>query len=225
MPSETVPMRDQIRLLAQELYMRGGYDGFSFGHIATALEVTRANIHYHYGSKRQLMAAIVDGFVADALTRIVRHWTTPGDSFAHRLRAQCQDLRGFYQHFNSKPGQRNVWSPITRLRLDLAVLGDMATAALDQVNHAYDRCLHQAVAEAVAAGELQPGARQDDIVRLLRTTIMSCGPITQDHGSFDEVEALFGTIGRTIALTWGTEALQRSLGVSHSALTVRVPHE
>ena len=31
------PMRDQIRSLAQELYMRGGFEGFSFGDIAAAL--------------------------------------------------------------------------------------------------------------------------------------------------------------------------------------------
>lgn len=208
---QTAPMRDQIRILAQELYMRAGYAGFSFGDIATELAITRANIHYHFGSKRQLMAAMVDGFVADALARINRHWTTPGDGFAERLQAQCQDLRAFHQHFNPQPGQRHVWSPVSRLRLDMPVLGDMAVAALDQVNHGYDRCLHLAVAEAIATGELQDGAPIDDIVRLLRTTIMSCGPITQDHGDFAEVEQLFATIGRTIATAWGTQDLRQKL--------------
>jgi AcrR family transcriptional regulator len=208
---EQAPMRDQIRSLAQELYMRGGFEGFSFGDIAAALCITRANIHYHFGSKRQLMAEMIVGFVDDALTRIARHWTSPGQGFAERLRAQCNDLRTFHRHFNPEPGQRNVWSPISRLRLDLPVLGVLAIDALDQVNHGYDRCLRQAVAEAIAAGELRQDAPVDDIVRLLRTTIMSCGPMTQDHGSFAEVEALFTTIGRTISTAWGTPLLRRHL--------------
>jgi AcrR family transcriptional regulator len=205
------PMRDQIRSLAQELYMRGGFEGFSFGDIAAELCITRANIHYHFGSKRQLMAEMIVGFVDDALARIARHWTSPGQGFAERLRAQCNDLKTFHRHFNPKPGQRNVWSPMSRLRLDLPVLGKLAIDALDRVNHAYDRCLRQAVAEAIAAGELRQDAPVDDIVRLLRTTIMSCGPMTQDHGSFSEVEALFATIGRTISTAWGTPALRRNL--------------
>jgi AcrR family transcriptional regulator len=208
---QTAPMRDQIRILAQDLYMRGGYQGFSFGDIAGALGITRANIHYHFGSKRQLMAAMIDGFVQDALARITSHWTTQGDSFAERLRTQCRDLKAFHHHFNPQPGQRNVWSPISRLRLDLPVLGETAVAALERVNQGYDQCLHRAVAEAIDACELRAEAPIDDIVRLLRTTIMSCGPMTQDHGSFGEVEALFATIGRTIATAWGTKALRQAL--------------
>ena len=208
---QTAPMREQIRRLAQELYMRGGYEGFSFGDIATTLGITRANIHYHFGSKRQLMAEVIDGFVADALVRIERHWTSPGDGFAERLPTQCADLKGFHLHFNPEAGQRNVWSPVSRLRLDLPVLGELAIAALERVNKGYDKCLRQAVAEAISAGELMPSAPVDDIVRLLRTTIMSCGPSTQDHGSFVEVEALFATIGRTIAIAWGTPVLRQTL--------------
>ena len=204
-------MRDRIKTLAQALYMRGGYEGFSFGDIAAELEITRANIHYHFGSKRQLMAALIEGFVEDALARIARHWTTPGQGFAQRLEAQCGDLKAFHAHFNPVPSERHAWSPISRLRLDLPVLGELAVKALDRVNRGYDKCLRAAIADAVAAGELMPRAPVDDIVRLLRTTIMSCGPITQDHGSFAEVERLFGTIGRTIATAWGTPELARQL--------------
>jgi AcrR family transcriptional regulator len=208
---QAAPMRDQIRSLAQELYMRGGFEGFSFGDIAAELCITRANIHYHFGSKRQLMAEMIVDFVDDALTRIARHWTSPGQGFAERLRAQCRDLEIFHRHFNPEPGQRNVWSPMSRLRLDLPVLGELAIDALGRVNHGYDQCLRQAVAEAIAAGELRQDAPVDDIVRLLRTTIMSCGPMTQDHASFAEVEALFTTIGRTISTAWGTPSLRRKL--------------
>mgnify|MGYP000597276907 CR=1 FL=1 len=48
------------------------------------------------------------------------------------LTAQVDDLRRFYQRFNPAPGDRNVWSPLSRLRLDMPVLGDAARDALGQ---------------------------------------------------------------------------------------------
>ena len=84
-------------------------------------------------------------------------------------------------------------------------------AAEARSDQGYDQCLRRAVREAIDIGELRADAPVDDIVRLLRTTIMSCGPITQDQGSFADVDALFVTIGRTIATAWGTKGLRRKL--------------
>lgn len=199
------PTRERIAAVARDLYVRRGHDGFSFGDIAEAIGTTRANIHYHFGSKRQLMAELIDYFVDDALERIGRHWAAPG-GFCARLRAQRDDLRAFYLHYNPAPGARHVWSPVSRFRLDLPVLGPLAAAALDRVNRGYDACLRRAVQEAVAAGELRADTEVDDVVRLLRTTIMSCGPITQDTGSFTEVERLFTTMETTLLRAFGPHA-------------------
>src|SRR5437879_6239753 len=135
--ASTPPTRDRIRHVAEELYVLRGHDGFSFGDIATAVGTTRANIHHHFGNKHRLMAELLDGFAADAEARIAHHWTRPGMSFAARMQAQCADLRAFYDRFNGEPQARNVWSPISRMRLDLPVLGALAIAALERVNRAY----------------------------------------------------------------------------------------
>ena len=82
--------------------------------------------------------------------RIAHHWTQADDSFSARLGAQLSDLRRFYNRFNKTPGARNVWSPLSRLRLDLPVLGKLATRALHRVDLAYDRCLRQAGGREVA---------------------------------------------------------------------------
>src|SRR5579875_4107366 len=72
-PTETPVTRTRIQALARELYVRRGYEGFSFRDIAEALGITRANIHYHFGSKSSLMTALIDDFVADAAQRIARN--------------------------------------------------------------------------------------------------------------------------------------------------------
>ncbi len=201
--NDAASTRERIRLVAAELYVLRGYQGFSFGDIAARIGVTRANIHHHFGTKRRLMEELSEGFGRDAEARIAHHWTQPGASFAARLAAQRADLRKFYDRFNHQPGARNVWSPLSRLRLDVPVLGTLATGVLERVNRSYDRCLRQAVTEAVASGEFAPATAVDDVVCVLRTTLQSCGPITQDSGSFRDVDALLGALQRTWMVAWG----------------------
>ncbi len=196
-------MRERIMAVARDLYVLHGHDGFSFGDIAQAIGTTRANIHHHYGNKQRLMAELIDGFAADAEMRIARHWTEGHAPFTTRMQRQLNDLRGFYTRFNKAAGERNVWSPLSRLRLDLPRLGPHAAAALERLNRVYDEALSRAVREAIATGEFSPATPVADVVRLLRVALLSCGPMTQDIGDFAEVEALFKSIARMIATAWG----------------------
>jgi AcrR family transcriptional regulator len=198
----SAPMRQQILRVAENLYVLRGYDGFSFAHVAEAVQTTRANIHHHFGDKLQLMAELIDKFSSDAQNRIARHWEQGGGSFSERLRAQLDDLRSFYQRFNPVPGDRNVWSPLSRLRLDLPVLGDLAAEALHRVDLDYDRCLRGAVHDAITVGALVAQTPVEDVSRLLRVMLLSCAPMTQDSGDFGEVEKLFASMERMVFAAW-----------------------
>jgi AcrR family transcriptional regulator len=198
------PTRERIRAVAENLYVLVGYDGFSFADIAEVIGTTRANIHHHFGNKRRLMAELIEGFVANAQERIEHNWTGDDLAFFARLDAQLEDLRQFYNRFNKVPGDRNVWSPISRLRLDLPVLGELASDALERVNGVYDQCLRRAVTEAIVSGELVEDTPVEDVACMLRVTLLSCAPVTQDTGSFAEVERLFRALSRTIEAAWVT---------------------
>ena len=196
-------MRRQILRVAEDFYVLRGYEGFSFAHIAEAVQTTRANIHHHFGDKLQLMAELIEKFASNAEQRIAHHWSGAGGSFVKRLDAQLDDLRVFYNRFNHTPGARNSWSPLSRLRLDLAVLGPLAGDALHRVDLAYDACLRQAVNDAISGGELVLLTPVDDVSRLVRVMLLSCAPMTQDSGDFHEIEKLFATMQRLIFAAWG----------------------
>ena len=149
------------------------------------------------------MAELIEKFASNAEQRIAHHWTGDSGSFVKRLDAQLDDLRAFYNRFNPTPGARNIWSPLSRLRLDLAVLGPLAGDALHRVDLAYDRCLRTAVTDAIATGELAPLTPIDDVSRMLRVLLLSCAPMTQDSGNFHEIEKLFATMQRLIFAGWG----------------------
>ncbi|MGK9168976.1 TetR/AcrR family transcriptional regulator [Inquilinus limosus] len=198
-PDASGGTRDRIKSVAAELYVLKGHEGFSFGDIAAVIGTTRANIHHHFGSKQQLMRELIEDIASNAVARIERYWRAGTATFAERLSMQLDDLRRYYERFNRGDGDRNVWSPLSRLRHDLPTLGSEAVAALERVNRTYDACLRHAVEEAAKAGQLRPGTDVDDVVRVLRVMLLACPPMTQDAGRFDEIELLFRALGRMIS--------------------------
>jgi AcrR family transcriptional regulator len=200
--SESASTRDRIKSVAAELYVLRGHDGFSFGDIAAVIGTTRANIHHHFGNKRQLMDEVVVDISANAQARIEQYWMVGSFPLTKRLSLQLEDLRRFYDKFNPEPEDRHVWSPLSRLRHDLTALGEIAIKALEKVNRTYDHALAHAVRAAIAQGELSADAPVDAIVQILRSTLLSCPPMTQDAGSFAEVERLFAALDDVVLKAW-----------------------
>jgi AcrR family transcriptional regulator len=203
LPAEPAATRERIRAVAEELSVLRGDAGFRYRDIAAALGTTRAHSPPHNGSKPRLKAELVDGFTADALRRIATCWESGDRSLSDRMQAQLDDLRRFYRRFNRSPGERNVWSPLARLRLDLPALGELAAHALERIDRAYDAQLREAVTAAIRTGELEPETPVADVACILRVTLLSCAPMTQDSGSFAEVERLFGALERLLLTAWG----------------------
>ncbi len=62
-----VGTRAQIVALAVYQLKSGGYEELHFGAIASALGVTRANIHHHFSSKKNLAKVALEEFIEDRL--------------------------------------------------------------------------------------------------------------------------------------------------------------
>lgn len=195
--------RDRIKTAAAEIYVARGYNGFSFGDIADVVGGTRANIHHHFGSKRKLVDELVRDIARDAKNRIAEHWLSEGVSFWERFDRQIDDLRRFYIRYNPRPGDRRIWSPVSRLRHDLESLGPEAMKALEGISAAYDAALRQAIGAAVRGGELRGDTPVDDLAGFLRAAFLACPPLTQDRGRFEDVEAFLSTLRTGLRLAWG----------------------
>lgn len=66
MPRAQSDTKAEIRGAAMELFGRQGYEGTSLREIAERLGITKAALYYHYPSKRDLLAALVEPLVEDA---------------------------------------------------------------------------------------------------------------------------------------------------------------
>lgn len=59
------PIRDELITSATTLIQRSGVNGFSYGQLAEALDITAPSIHHHFKSKDDLVSAVAQKYRAD----------------------------------------------------------------------------------------------------------------------------------------------------------------
>lgn len=82
-------MAAQILDAAERLVQERGFNGFSYADVARELGVTKAALHYHFGSKAELGDALIDRYATrffEALGKVDVEQTDAGD----QLRAYAQ---------------------------------------------------------------------------------------------------------------------------------------
>ncbi|MEP1170357.1 MAG: TetR/AcrR family transcriptional regulator, partial [Alphaproteobacteria bacterium] len=78
-------MRNRIKTLALDLLIQHGYRGVSFGDLATALDTTRANIHYHFGNKQSLVEEVLIDYIDETKKVMETVWNDPDMPFIEKI--------------------------------------------------------------------------------------------------------------------------------------------
>ncbi len=84
-PLARTGMRDKIKKVATELLIKHGFHGMSFRDVAERCDITTTNIHYHFGSKQQLVEEIVADYVEETGAR----HRPSGSTRTGRCRTSC----------------------------------------------------------------------------------------------------------------------------------------
>jgi TetR/AcrR family transcriptional regulator, transcriptional repressor for nem operon len=197
-------MRNRIKAVAAELLVKHGYRGLRFGDIAARLGTTRANIHYHFGTKQRLVEEVIDDYVRETVARFRAIWTAPDASFDDKIRGTMAFNRERHRKFNRGAARGGrPWSLIARMRLERDLLSEPSNAALRNFGLELDAMITAAVERAKERGELDPEAPVRDIALQLVSIANSSGSITQDTGSFEVLEHLYLGFSRIIAHAYG----------------------
>jgi AcrR family transcriptional regulator len=184
-------MRDQIKTVATELLITKGVRGLRFADIADRLAITRANIHYHFGTKDKLVEEVIDDYVEATLILFAAIWQAPGLSFRDKVQRMMAFNRERYERYNPSGKSGRPWSLITRMRLEVDQVSDQARQTLAHFTRTIEGLIDAAVQDAVESGELVPEAPANEIAVQLIAIVDSAGSITQDSGSFDRLERLY----------------------------------
>lgn len=201
--------RTRIKDTATDLFIRRGYRGVSFGDISSALGITRANIHYHFGNKQKLLEEVLEDYVDAALAKFRKIWCDDAAFFEEKVEATREFNRQRYAQFNTGRLNGRPWSLIARMRTEDDVIGGYASRTLDRFARELSTYIEEGIEAAVARGELKPDTPVADIVVQAVSIANSAGPITQDAGNFERLELLYSAFLRTTQAAYGTGAAGR----------------
>lgn len=196
------PIRDRIREVATEVLIRNGYQGFRFRDVATALETTRTNVHYHFGSKEALCEDVIIAYVDETNAKFEAIWTS-ADTFERKVLGMMESNRERYLKYNPKGNTARPWSLIARMRLEREVIGEGARQSLANFSVVLERLVTQGIEAAIRDRELTSEAPIDDITLQLVAIVNSADPITQDAGSFGRLETLYRGLTRIVLHAYG----------------------
>lgn len=184
-------MRDKIKSAAVDLITRRGYHAVTFREIAQTVKTTRANLHYHFGSKDKLIEEVLADYAAGTVEFYRTTFTTPQISLREKMQRIRDFLKGRYSHFNPDGSTSNQWSLAARLRSDWEALSPEMKTLMRNFTAENEISVRIGVALAVSSGELREGTPQEDVSLMLVNNILYAANLTRDMQSFDRLTELW----------------------------------
>jgi len=197
-------MRDDIKRLATRLFTLGGYRGVAFGDLTEELGTTRANIHYHFGSKSGLAEEVLESAADDVLRRYGAIWTDPDTTLEEKLRRSYAFNEERYREYNLR-NEGRIWSLITRFRLDVDVITPKMVAKLDEVTRVNERSIEEGVRIAVQRKELAADAPVDAIAALIAGVVHFASLISQSPHNIGRLEQTYTALAEMIIRAYGVQ--------------------
>lgn len=198
--------REKILSVATELLIRNGFGGFRFSDVAERLNITRANIHYHFGNKENLAEEVVVRYVDVTLERFGHICLDRASTLDTKIHEMAESNRARYLTYNPTENTGNAWSLIARMRLERDMIGPRARRAIEKFSAGLDRYVRQALEISIDRGELKPDAPVNDLALLIAAIANSADPITRDASSFDRLAELYGGFSRIATHAYGLQS-------------------
>ena len=196
-------MRDEIKKVAARMLTLRGYRGVSYGEIAGELEITTTNIHYHFGPKARLVAAVLADYIEQVGGRFRRIWTATGTSLAQKVEASVAFNREAYTRLNPLGNEGNSWSLITRLSAEGEALDDVMRERIVAFRRDIQASAAIGVEASVRNGELHAETPCREVGRLLASCFLYAVHISRDSGGFCGLSQHYATQLDLIQRSWG----------------------
>jgi len=108
--------REHIVRAADDLFYKQGYQHTSFADIADAVRISRGNFYYHFKSKDEILAAVIDARVAER-RRMLKQWEAEQETPAGRIRCYVNIV------ITNEADIENFGCPVGTLTTELSKLG------------------------------------------------------------------------------------------------------
>lgn len=183
--------QERVKATAKRFLILNGFLGLRLGDVAAELGITRANIHYHFGSKDSLVDAVIQDYMQDLLQRYDSIWSSLTTTYRQKVELTIEFNKDRYRQFhNGSLTGSNPWSLIGRLRNDAAFISQKSRSELGRLE-IVDAYVAGAVRLAQISGEISKNAPADAISKQLIMIIDCASEITQIRGSFEALQSMY----------------------------------
>jgi TetR/AcrR family transcriptional regulator, transcriptional repressor for nem operon len=149
---------DRMLDLAERLVQTRGFNGFSYADIASALEVTKASLHYHFPTKAELGRRLIERY-SDAFTTALAALDESGVDAGEKLRAYVDIYAGVLRN------ERMCLCGM--LAGDYVTLPEPMKSAVTRFFEANELWLAAVLKQGRAEGDLQFAGDPLEVARLL----------------------------------------------------------
>jgi TetR/AcrR family transcriptional repressor of nem operon len=118
--------RDHIVHAADELFYKQGFQHTSFADIADAVQISRGNFYYHFKSKDEILAAVIEARTAER-RRLVKEWEAEQDTPAGRIRCYVNIV------ITNGADIENYGCPVGTLTTELSKLGHSSLESATEI--------------------------------------------------------------------------------------------
>jgi len=206
-PAQRKPGHARARLLevARRLFITRGIDAVSYGDIAKDVGSTRANLHYHFGNKSELVKEVFAVTFQEVRVGLTDIWLIPGLSLGARIDRLFEDAKIRFEEFNQPESERTPWSLSSRARLDFSAMDAEVADGISEMSAYFEECVTHAVQLAIGTGELRADTPVEDVVLMITPLWYFGSPITQFSG-IRRLQKHYEAAKRTIKAAYGTRA-------------------
>ncbi|WP_339806559.1 TetR/AcrR family transcriptional regulator [uncultured Marinobacter sp.] len=197
--------RARLLEVARRLFITRGLDAVSYGDIAKEVGSTRANLHYHFGNKSELVKEVFATTFKEVRVRLEDIWLKPGLSLDERIDLLFEDAKARYEEFNEIGGERTPWSLSSRARFDFSSVDTDVVEGIAEMSRYFEECVTHAVRLAVGTGEFRADTPVKDVVLMITPLWYFGSPITQFSG-IKRLKNHYDATKRTIRAAYGTQA-------------------
>nr|WP_165388398.1 TetR/AcrR family transcriptional regulator [Sphingomonas populi] len=201
--------RDKIKAIASDLVTMRGYHAVTFREIAEAIKTTRANLHYHFGTKDKLIEEVLADYVSVTTEFYRSTFTAPQISLREKMRRVREFLKARYHRFNPEGLTSHPWSLAARLRSDWEALSPQMKETMREFTSENDISVRIGIGLAINSGELREDAPQEDVALLLLNNILYAANVTRDTQSFDRLTALWEATLDAVQGAYGAQDVDR----------------
>ncbi|WP_187298784.1 TetR/AcrR family transcriptional regulator [Marinobacter sp. F3R11] len=174
--------RVRILEVARRLFITRGVDAVSYGDIAKEVGSTRANLHYHFGNKAELVKEVFADTFEDVRKKLESIWLKPGLSLEERIDLLFEDAQERFHEFNQAGEQKTPWSLSSRARFDFSSVDTEVMAGIGEMSRYFEECVTHGVQLAIGAGEYRSDMPVKDVVLMITPLWYFGSPITQVSG-------------------------------------------